>query len=90
VGGRKLRPSGRTFVAVRGGHRRHRNGQAAAGSELIMEIAALVIVLVILGIAFIAFRVLKKSVKFVFRLLLVLVLLFVAAVIAVTMMMTLR
>lgn len=44
-----------------------------------MEIAAVIFVLVMLGIAFISFRVLKRTVKLAFRLLLVLVLLLAAA-----------
>lgn len=44
-----------------------------------MEIAALIFVLVMLAIAFIAFRILKRTVKLAFRLLLVFVLLLAAA-----------
>ncbi|REJ75374.1 MAG: hypothetical protein DWQ47_07795 [Acidobacteria bacterium] len=44
-----------------------------------MEIAAVIFVLIVLGIAFIAFRVLKKTVKLAFRLMLVFVLLLAAA-----------
>lgn len=44
-----------------------------------MEIAALIFVLVVLAIAFISFRILKRTVKMAFRLLLVFVLLLAAA-----------
>lgn len=44
-----------------------------------MEIAALIFVLVMLAVAFIAFRVLKRTVKTAFRLMLVFVLLLAAA-----------
>lgn len=43
-----------------------------------MEIAALIFVLVMLAVAFIAFRILKRTVKLAFRLLLVFVLLLAA------------
>jgi len=50
-----------------------------------MEIAALIFVLIMLGVAFIAFRILKRTVKLAFRLMLVFVLLMAAATGAVAM-----